>query len=107
MNSRGNPQSTQSTLIPPQNGLPSNSTAPGNILEGNIQGTAIDSTHSPSVPLYALPDKLTRQKVKSGENALQVAHNILPHHALLRKNFEAPYLTPINLPCIVTCLHVS
>ena len=81
MISRGNPQFTQSTLILPQNDPPS--TLTGNISEGNVQDTAIDSTPSPSVPLYALPDKLTRQKVINSENVLQMATNILPHYALL------------------------
>ena len=62
INSHGYPQSTQSTLIPPQNDPLSKLT--DNIPEGNVQDTAIDSTPSPSVPLYALPDKLTK-KVKN------------------------------------------
>ena len=75
MDSRGNPLSTQSTLIPPQN-VPT-STLTSDILQGSVQDAVNYSTPSPSVPLYALPDKLTRQKVINSENALQMATNII------------------------------
>ena len=98
MNSCGNPQSIQSTLIPLQNDPSSKLT--GNISEGNVQKTAIDSTLSPSIPLYAFPDKLTRQKVINSENVLQMATNNIttPCIVILK---HTSYLTPIDLPCIV------
>ena len=61
MHSHGNSSLTQSTLIPTQNNPPSTQT--GNMSEENFQETAIDSSQSPSIPLYAIPDKLTKQKV--------------------------------------------
>ena len=74
-------QSTQSTLIPSKIDPPS--TLMGNTSEGNALEIGIDSTPSPSVPLYAFPDKLARQKVINSEDVLQIATNILPYHALL------------------------